>query len=992
MAIEKTPRLGLTKYSSGSDLHPNRTEFNALQDLLESLVAISAQGTLSARPPAGVKNRTYWATDTARQYFDDGKQWLDVNPNGGGGAGQSVVVAGTAAEGTSARAARADHTHNLPLAAATVNGAMAAVDKKKLDAATAAASAYTLALRNAEGQIMVGTPTSPTHAAHKEYVDGQRDTRAAKVHSHNADDVNAGVLDPARLPSATRTLQGALSAADKTKLDTATSGVTGGTLVMRADNGQFQVPDPTSETHAVNLRHVSAMGAQRVEYKGELGTASINSAIARGVYSQSQGGPVIVANGYPVDGAAGTLVVLPFGPGETTGYVTQEWTQWATSRRWLRSTNDSGQTWRGWVELANTSTATTAADGLMSVADKKKLDAATSAATASALMQRDSAGAARASTIVLGSAPGAADHATRKDYVDGQINTRATKEHTHSYADVERPAMPAGQDLDLLKTSGIWHQGHSASASLELNYPLATAGLLEINTVGGFTYHRYTTYGPSTRVFIRAFYNTGWGTWKELSQTTHVHDGSDITTGTVHPDRIANATATLDGLMPKTDKATLDKATASATGSTLVERNSTGQIAVADPAHATHATTKGYVDDLVATKANASHKHGAADLPPASATAPGLLSAADKAMLDGATYINTPGTLVQRHPTAGTIHVINGSSAGDAVNRGYVDGEVAKKANSSHKHSVGDLNAGNLEMTHLRLTSTTDASETSTGHAFQIGEDDANNIAIDNNEIIGRKAGALELISMPGGLWGLPAPLSGSTATNKEYVDGLVEALQSGKANASHNHSGTNITSGTINPARIANATQSGDGLMSLEDKKKLDIAGNAAYAGRLVLRDDRGSANFKAPVDAENAANKAYVDAQVAPLEAQAVQHFVGTDNLAGTDKPAGVPWKHFSGPVLLSTGAGGASRTATPATDAGGYGSIWFGYNGVPKFTGIMGMQMTTKSADEEYLTTVAVMDINTSRVKYRAWRLGGTVAGGFGNMLIWCDIWGW
>jgi hypothetical protein len=50
---------------------------------------------------------------------------------------------------------------------------MSSADKAKLDAATAAATANAIALRDANGRVSVGTPTTATHAATMAYVDGQ---------------------------------------------------------------------------------------------------------------------------------------------------------------------------------------------------------------------------------------------------------------------------------------------------------------------------------------------------------------------------------------------------------------------------------------------------------------------------------------------------------------------------------------------------------------------------------------------------------------------------------------------------------------------------------------------------------------------------------------------------------------------------------------------------------------------------------------------------
>jgi hypothetical protein len=171
MAITPTLRFLLKQYGSGGDPHPNRTEFNAMIDAIENNAAMFAQGITSARPGAGKRGRFYWDETVSRLYYDNGANWKDANPNGGGGAGLALAIGGAGSEGVSDRAARADHTHPLPLATSAAPGAMSAADKAKLDAGTDVATANALARRDANGRISVNTPTAAAHAATKGYAD-----------------------------------------------------------------------------------------------------------------------------------------------------------------------------------------------------------------------------------------------------------------------------------------------------------------------------------------------------------------------------------------------------------------------------------------------------------------------------------------------------------------------------------------------------------------------------------------------------------------------------------------------------------------------------------------------------------------------------------------------------------------------------------------------------------------------------------------------------
>lgn len=92
------------------------------------------------------------------------------------------------------------------VATSAAAGLMSAGDKAKLDAATALATASTIAIRGTGGRLTVGTPTAATDAATKAY-------------SENATNLLSGTVPVARLPLATTAVAGAMSAADKVNLD-----------------------------------------------------------------------------------------------------------------------------------------------------------------------------------------------------------------------------------------------------------------------------------------------------------------------------------------------------------------------------------------------------------------------------------------------------------------------------------------------------------------------------------------------------------------------------------------------------------------------------------------------------------------------------------------------------------------------------------------------------------------------------------------------------
>ena len=164
----------------------------------------------------------------------------------------------------------------------SANGAMIAADKVKLNNATANATASTIAMRDTAGRLKVANPSATTDAANKTYVDtavatkaptshthtwsqisgipstftpsahthtwsqisGIPSTFAPSAHNHAADEVTSGVFSAARLPVATQSVHGAMSALDKVKLDNASSSATANTLMMTDAYGRFAAASP----------------------------------------------------------------------------------------------------------------------------------------------------------------------------------------------------------------------------------------------------------------------------------------------------------------------------------------------------------------------------------------------------------------------------------------------------------------------------------------------------------------------------------------------------------------------------------------------------------------------------------------------------------------------------------------------------------------------------------------------------------------------------
>ncbi|QGZ17126.1 minor tail protein [Arthrobacter phage DrYang] len=588
MAVSTTPRFGVEKYSAGTDPHPGRTKYNERMDAFEALAAIATQGTTAARPAAGKGRAFYWDTQVDRLYFDNGTTWKEVTTNGGGGPGAAISPGAAAAEGTSSRSARADHTHSLPLATAAVDGAMAKADKAKLDAASAAATANTIVMLDASGRAKVANPSASTDIANKSYVDTQDATKANVSHSHDAADVSSGTFNPARLPAATTTAAGSMSAADKVKLNNASAAATANTIVMLDANGRAAVANPTLAGEIANKSYVDTQVGTRAPSAHTHPWSDISSGV-----------PTSFTPSAHVHAAADVT--------------------------------------SGTFAAARLPAATGAAQGAMSAADKTKLDAATALATPSTLVMLDASGRAAVA------APSGGGDIANKTYVDTQVATRAASSHTHPWAQItgapatyapsahthafdDLTGVPAtfapsahthsGADITsgtvpaarLPLATGAVNGAMSAADKTKLDNAsaAATANTIVMLDANG----RAQVGAPSVAADIaNKSYVDSVASGK--ANTTHTHTWAQITNppATYAPSAhthafddltgVPTASSTTAGLMSAAAYNVLYGATAAYNTGNIVMRSATGQIEANRPSTDIQVANKLYVDDMM---------------------------------------------------------------------------------------------------------------------------------------------------------------------------------------------------------------------------------------------------------------------------------------------------------------------------------------------------------------------------------------------------------
>ena len=264
MAVTKTPRFQLDQWSTGSDPRPGRVDTNRIHALIESQAAkVYPSGVLSDRPATNVFGSFYLATDQGvdgRLYYNGGTGWVALNAVGGGGPGKPLIINGTGSEGSSLLAARADHTHAIPLATASNAGAMASQWAELMENATSTATAGTIPIRDSGGRLTVATPTSAQHAATKDYADtlGVAGNTGDTIMRRNS----AGQV-------AVSNPTGAWDAANKQYVDNKYPRVdpypTGGAVIQRWSDGKGgHVNDPSHVLDIANKRYVDSRASRTV--------------------------------------------------------------------------------------------------------------------------------------------------------------------------------------------------------------------------------------------------------------------------------------------------------------------------------------------------------------------------------------------------------------------------------------------------------------------------------------------------------------------------------------------------------------------------------------------------------------------------------------------------------------------------------------------------------------------------------------------------------
>ena len=224
-------------------------------------------------------------------------------------------------------------------------------------------------------------------------------------------------------------------------------------------------------------------------------------------------------------------------------------------------------------------------------------------------------------------------------------------------------------------------------------------------------------------------------------------------------------------------------------------------------------------------------------------TATGILANITASGALSASVINGAGTGTTQLNVAGQITASgNISSSGDIIANRFV-GDIATAAQPNIT-SVGTLTS--LTAGTLRLTSTTDASATSTGHAFQSGPTSGANIIINGNEVMARNNSVVAplYINPDGGMVAFQNSEANSVQIDHGHVtaSGNISASGTITANAFVGNITGNVTGQADTVATITGlapdtaTTQAAQGnITSLGTLTSLTVAGNITANSNIV-------------------------------------------------------------------------------------------------------------------------------------------------------------
>ena len=788
-------------------------------------------------------------------YLDTTAGKLTAGSFAGNGAGLTSLNASNISDGTIAAA-------RLPAASTSAQGAMSAADKTKLDGITTMTGASSSAdgasglvpaptkgnqgkFLRADGTwatptdnntdtkvnvtlgtttkaFLLGTSTTPTSTAAGVtaiadtgvYLDttagkltaGSFAGNGAALTALNASNISDGTIAAARLPAASTSAQGAMSAADKTKLDGitsmsgATSSAAGKTGLVPAPaagaqakflrgDGTWQVPTDTNTDTKVNV----TLGTTSKAFL--LGTTTTPTSTAAGVTA-------IADTGVYLDTTAGKLTAGSFsGNGSAL-----------TS---LNASNISS----GTIGSSYLPAASTSAQGAMSAADKTKLDGITT-------MTAASANAAGTTGLV--------------------------------------PAPAAGAQGKFLRGDGTWQTPTDTNTKVNVTLGTTTKAFL----LGTSTTPTSTATGVTAIADTGVYLDTTAGKLTATSFSGNGSaltslNASNISSGTIGASYLPAASTSAQGAMSATDKAKLDGittmtgASSSADGASgLVPQPTKGNQAKFLRADGTWATP---TDTNTDTKVNVTLATTSKAYLLATTTTPTATAAGVTAVSDTGVYLDTTAGKLTATSFAGNGSALTSLNASN-LGSGTVPAARLPAASTSAQGAMSAADKTKLDGITVMTAATASAAGTqglvpapAAGNqgkflrgdgTWQTPTDTNTDTKVNVTLATTSKAFLLATTTTP------TSTAAGVTAVSDTgvYLDTTAGKLTAtsfaGNGASLTNLAAGNIATGTIAAARLPAASTSAQGAMSAADKSKLDGMGASNSTSKLFLMGGTSQAN----------------------------------------------------------------------------------------------------------------------------------------------------
>ena len=753
-----------------------------------------AVATVADLPETSTTGYVYHVDEDGGEYAWDGTEWVEL--------GSVIELTWDGITGKPTAFPPSAHAHAI----ADTTGLQAALDGKAPSAHT-----HTTAQVDGLSDALAGKAAA-SHVHQQADVTGLADALAGKAatgHKHSAADVTSGTLPLARGGTGATTAAGALAA-----LGAASAGhshaVASGTAAgfMSVDDkqkldgiaaGANAYVHPAYTARAAGLYKVTVDATGHVSGATAVAKADIT---ALGVPAQD------TTYGLATTGAAGLLRQLN---GSTGQYLRGDGT---------------------WGTPPNTTygVATASANGLMSAADKGKLDSI-----------QVEGGEVVVDIDVDSALSATSTNPVQNKVVKAALDGKAASSHTHNYAGSSSAGGAAtsaakvnvttltSQNLNDYRTPGTFFAAGGGNTCTNKPSGVDNFGMFVIQSAGGW--QTQFLYGSNDVTYTRAYHGGTWTSWVEMYTSANKPTASEIGAAAAsHTHSIANVSGLQDALNGKAASSHSHAASAITSGTLSADRLPTVPIA------------KGGTG---ATSASAART--ALGITPANIGAAASSHSHPASQVTGLTASRALVSDSSGHPAV---------SAVTATELGYLDGVTSNvqtqlngKAASSHTHTTAQVSGLGSAATKT-ISSMSNARDVvayvATDGVMEIGHIiDFHTADNDGKDYTVRLTAGASNITLSKPLDIAGGGTGATSASAARSALGITPA-NIGAAASSHNHSASNITSGTLSVDRLptVSVAKGGTGATTAA-QARANLGITAANIGAAASSHNHSAANI---------------------------------------------------------------------------------------------------------------------------------------------------